>query len=455
MKNKALDLTKGNTIVVLSCFVLPILLGSIIQQLYVTVDAIIVGQFVGKNGLAAIDSVHTLFKFPLNFMNGMATGATILISGYFGARDRDGMHCSIRTAFTISMILGVFCSIAGAVLTPFFLNLMAVPDEIHAQTARYTVIYFSGIWAMILYNMAAGVLRALGDSKRPLYALVFCSLINIVGDLLLVCVFHLGVEGAAAATVLSQILSVLYTLNLVAATEREGGQKKIWHLHFCREHMTIMVKTGFPLALQSMFFPIANSIAQASVNTMGVNQIAGWGLCDKLDMLIWLTADAMGPALTTFVAQNIGAGKHDRVKKGVFAGTAMSTICVAVISMILFFGTSVFGKWFIAPQDAELIVPLASRYMRLLSPFFIFYAIAEALSGACASMGDTVKPMLVTLTCMCVLRILGIILILPVYHSMECIAYIYIASWIVTAAAFTLMFVIRMHGLNIKKRFCF
>ena len=451
MKNKTLDLTKGNTITVLVYFVLPILLGSLIQQLYVTADAVIVGQFVGKNGLAAIDSVHTLFKFPLNFMSGLSTGATILISGYFGAKDRDGIHCSIRTTFTIAMVLGVFCSVAGVILTPFFLNLMAVPDEIYTQTAIYTIIYFGGIWAMVLYNMESGILRALGDSKRPLYVLIFCSLINIAGDLLLVCIFHMGVAGAATATVLAQILSAWYTLRLVAEAEREGGQKRIWHLHFCKEHMTIMIKTGLPLALQSMFFPVANSIVQASVNTMGVNQIAAWGLCDKLDMLIWLVADAMAPALTTFTAQNIGAGKYDRVKKGVFVGTAMSTICCIMISIVLFFGTPIMGKWFLTSSDAGVIVPLASGYMRLLAPFFFFYAIAEALSGACSSMGDTLKPMLVTLTCMCVLRIVGIIFVFPLHHTMECIAFIYIASWVVTATAFVLMFVIRLRMLEIKK----
>ena len=164
-----------------------------------------------------------------------------------------------------------------------------------------------------------------------------------------------------------------------------------------------------------------------------------------------LAADAMAPALTTFTAQNIGAGKYDRVKKGVFVGVAMSTICCIMISIVLFFGTPIMGKWFLTSSDAGVIVPLASGYMRLLAPFFFFYAIAEALSGACSSMGDTLKPMLVTLTCMCVLRIVGIIFVFPLHHTMECIAFIYIASWVVTATAFVLMFVIRLRMLEIKK----
>lgn len=452
MKKKTLDLTEGNIFFSLLLFVTPIILGSLIQQLYVTADAVIVGQFNGKNGLAAIDSVHTLFKFPLNFMNGLAAGATILISRYYGAKDRESLHCSIRTAYTVAIVLGVICSVAGALLTPFFLNVMSVPEDIYGQTAAYTRIYFGGIWAMILYNMSTGILRALGDSKRPLYVLVLCSVLNIAGDLLLVGVFRLGVVGAAAATVFSQIISAAYTLRLLADIERERGQKKIWHLHFCGEHMLSMVKTGFPLALQAVLFPIANSIVQASVNSMGTNQIAAWGICDKLDMLIWLIADAMSPALTTYVAQNVGAGKAERVKKGALTGAGMSVACVVVISVALFFGTGMMGQWFISAEDVQDVVPLSVRYMKMMAPFFVFYALAEAFSGACCSMGDTVKPMLITLACTCLLRVAGILAILPRYGSMECIVWIYIASWIVTGAVFSVLFYIRGRRMSEARR---
>lgn len=448
MKKKTLDLTQGNIFLALFLFVAPIILGSLIQQLYVTADAVIVGQFNGKSGLAAIDSVHTLFKFPLNFMNGLAAGATILISRYYGAKDGEGLHCSIRTAYTIAIVLGVVCSVAGVFLTPWFLDIMAVPEDIYAQTAAYTRVYFGGIWAMVLFNMASGILRALGDSKRPLYVLILCSALNIAGDLLLVGGFRLGVSGAAAATVLAQILSVVYTMWLLAGIEREAGQNKIWHMHFCKEHMTYMVQTGFPLALQAILFPVANSIVQASVNSMGTDQIAAWGICDKLDMLIWLIADAMSPALTTYTAQNMGAQKPGRVKRGVLVGTAMSAVCVAVISVILSFGTGTMGHWFVSAEDAGTVVPLSIRYMKLMAPFFVFYAFAESFSGACCSMGDTVKPMFITMLCTCLLRVICILTILPGHRSMECIVWIYIASWVATGAAFAILFYIRGRGLK-------
>ena len=318
-------LTKGSVGKGILLFVLPIIVGSLIQQLYVTIDAVVVGQFTGKLGLAAIDSVHTLFKFPLNFMNGLASGATIIISGHCGSKDEKQMHCSIRTACTVAVILGVICSVGGVLLTPWMLNVMSVPETVYGRAFAYTCIYFGGIWSMVLYNMAAGILRAYGDSKRPLYVLICCAVINIVGDLLLVGVLHLGVAGAALATVFSQIVSVVLTFYMLRKTLHISKEEKpLWWPHFCAEHMSQMIRLGFPLALQSMLFPIANSIVQAGVNTMGTDQIAAWGICDKMNMLIWLISDSMGPALTTFVAQNLGARNPERIRKGVRAGTAMS-----------------------------------------------------------------------------------------------------------------------------------
>ena len=448
LKRKELSLTEGNIFGSLLSFSLPIILGSLIQQLYIMTDAVIVGQFVGKTGLAAIDSVHTLFKFPLNFMNGLTAGATILVSGYFGARDREGLHCSIRTALTIAFVLGAVCSVLGFLLTPMFLSWMSVPGDIVNKTAAYTRIYFSGLWAMVIYNMAAGIIRAFGDSGRPLYVLILCSVLNIIGDCLLVGVLGFGVQGAAAATVIAQIVSAVVVLKMLAETERAGGQVLIWHLHFCREHMSDMLRTGLPLALQSVLFPIANTIVQASINSMGTDSIAAWGICDKLDMLIWLVADAMGPALTTYTAQNIGAGRNDRVKRGAIIGASMSVGCVAAISLVLFLASGFFGRWFIDSNEAGVIVPMSVHYMKLMTPFFVFYALGEAFSGVCCGTGDTTKPMITTLITICLLRVICIWLILPQFRSMECIAWIYIASWIAVGAAFSLMVHLRL--ANIK-----
>lgn len=449
---KQLDLTEGNIFKALTAFILPLILGSLIQQLYTTADAVIVGQFAGKAGLAAIDSVHTLFKFPINFMSGLSSGATILISRFYGARDRKSLDCCVRTAHTLALILGIICAAAGAILTPSLLHIMVVPEDIYPQTLAYCRIYFGGIWAVILYNMNAGILRAFGDSKRPLYALILSSFLNIAGDFLLVGTFKLGVQGAAIATVFAQAVSVVYTYQLLVKAQRPQDQNPLWRPHFCTEHMTYMVKIGFPLALQAMLFPIANSIVQASVNGMGTNSIAAWGICDKMNMLIWLISDAMSPALSTYTAQNIGAKKYGRVKMGTLLGTAMSSGSVLLVSVILYFGADFIGRWFLSAADATAIIPLVVHYTRMMAPFFVFYAIAEAFSGACCGMGDTLKPMITTLITVCLLRVACILLILPHYTTMECIVEIYIASWIAAGLSFSVMYIWKQKTMMKQKR---
>ena len=445
---KEFDLTKGNIPSALTAFIVPMILGSLIQQLYTTADAVIVGQFAGKAGLAAIDSVHTLFKFPINFMNGLSAGATILISGYYGAKDEKSLRCCVRTANTLALLLGVICAIAGVLFTPQLLDIMAVPQDIYPQTLIYCRIYFGGIWAMVLYNMMSGILRSFGDSRRPLAALIFSSVVNIVGDYLLVGIFRMGVQGAAIATIAAQMVSVLLVSRMLQKMEHISEGKSVIHVHFCKEHMTIMVKTGIPLALQAILFPIANSIVQASVNGMGTDSIAAWGICDKMNLLIWLIADAMSPALTTYTAQNLGAKQMGRVKKGVFFGTGMSVGAVALVSLVLYLGAGIIGSWFVPFSDRAAVIPLVIQYTRMMAPFFIFYAMAEAFSGACCGMGDTLKPMVTTLVTVCLLRVVCIFFVLPGFRTMECIVYIYIASWIAAGMAFTGMYMWKQKKLG-------
>ena len=445
-KGEKRSLTSGSITGALLAFILPMMLGSLIQQLYTMTDSIIVGQFTGKVGLASINAVATLFKFPLNFMNGLASGATILISKAYGARDRQDLRSSVTAALVTAVLLGAVFTVAGVLITPWLLQLMSIPEELLAPSGVYCRIYFGGLWAMVLYNMTAGILRAFGDTRRPLYVLILCCAVNIVGDLLLVGVFRLGVGGAAAATVAAQIISAAAVL-LLLHRSLEGGLFGEDGFRVPGAKLAAMFTKGFPLAIQSILFPIANSIIQASVNTMGTDVIAAWGICDKLDLLIWLVADSMSPALTTYTAQNIGAGRLDRVRKGSVIGTSMSAGTVIVISLILYFGSGLFGGWFISAQDAGSILPLVVRYMGMMCPFFFFYSLAEGFTGACCGMGNTVVPMILSLTTICLLRVLAIWFILPGYGTMECIVWIYIASWIAAGTAFTALFAVRSRRL--------
>ena len=435
--SKTLDLTQGKIWKVLVAFILPIMAGSLIQQLYTVVDAVVVGRFAGKAGLAAIDSVYTMFKFPLNFMSGLSAGATIVVSRCFGASDDHKLCGSIRAAFAISVVLGAAFSLLGAIFAPSLLSIMNVPEDIRAQTLVYVRIYFGGLWTMTFYNMLAGILRAFGNSKSPFYILIACCVVNIVGDLLLVGVFHTGVAGAAAATVLAQFISVVLALR--SLTKTYPGHD-LMRISFDMKEIARMLTIGFPLALQSILFPVANSIIHASINKMGTDVIAAWAVCGKLDMFIWLVADSMAPALSTYVSQNIGAGKPDRVVRGSLTGAAFSIATVALISLSLYLFPGPLGGLFVTEADKAVLSPMIIHFMRMMAPFYIFYAAAEAFSGACCGTGDTVRPMIVTLMCTCGLRVVSIWFILPLFATMECIIWIYIASWIVTGLAFTFMF---------------
>lgn len=421
----------------LLAFVLPLMLSSMVQQLYVTVDAVIVGRFAGKAALAAIDSVHTLFRFPINFMNGLAAGASILISRHFGAENRDGLRSCMLSAGILALVLGVLLAAAGVALSPWLVQWMQVPAGIEAQALQYTRIYFGGLWTLILYNMAGGVLRAFGDSRGPLYILLAGALVNILADLLLVGALHGDVAGAAWATVFAQGLSAGLALWLAGKRlPRRQGPRCPRRM---AEHLLDMTRVGLPLALQGVLFPAANSIVQAAVNAMGTDTIAAWGICEKLDLVIWLIADSMSPALTTYTAQNLGAGKPERVRRGNRIGVAISAGAVMAVSAALYFLTGILGRWFVPAEDAGAVVPLAAAFMRRMAPFFLFYAVAEGFSGACCGTGDTVRPMLLTLVTICLLRILGIVLVLPKYGSMECVIWIYVASWIAAGLGFALL----------------
>ena len=446
LTDRKTGLTTGKIGPAILAFILPMMLGSLIQQLYTMTDSVIVGQFAGKVGLAAINAVATLFKFPLNFMNGLAAGATILISRAYGAGKQEDLRRSIQAALAVAVVLGVVFTVGGVLLTPALMRVMSIPEEIVEPTSTYTRIFFGGLWSLVLYNMTAGILRAMGDTRRPLYVLILCCVVNILGDLLLVGVFHMGVAGAAIATVAAQIVSAVAVLRLLHR-KLEGGLLQPDCLRVPRKNVAEMMSKGFPLAIQSILFPIANSIIQASVNTMGTDAIAAWGIVGKLDLLIWLVADSMSPALTTYAAQNIGAKQYDRVKRGAIIGTLMSAGTVALISLILYLGGTVFAGWFISSADAGTIVPLAVRYLSLMCPFYFFYSFAEGFTGACCGMGNTVVPMITSLTTICLLRVLSIWFILPHFGTMECIVWIYIASWIAAGTAFTVMFAVRSRKL--------
>jgi len=440
------DLTEGMIWKVLVIFTLPILAGNFFQHLYTTADAVIVGRFTGKAGLAAIDSVFSLLKLPVNLFSGFSAGSSILISQLYGAKKYTDLSKTMHTALLLTFIIGACLSAIGVFLSPALLVMMGVPADIFDATLIYVRIYFSGMLISLFYNIAAGILRAIGNAKTPFYALVVSSGINIILDILFVGILKWGIAGAAFATVLAQLCSAV--ILFVTLSQKNG----LCPLHISKLRLygataLAIAKLGVPIGLQSILFPIANMIIQARVNATGTEHIAAWALCGKLDFLIWVSLEAMTSSVSTFVAQNYGAKKYERVYAGVRTGLLMSIAVIGMLSAILYFGSVPLGKLFISSDDYGILT-ITERLMHLLAPFYTVFVFTEIFSAAMYGTGETVKPTIITLLGICVFRMLWIWCVVPHYPSIEVIVWAFPASWILTTAVFTVTYLWQVSHKN-------
>lgn len=438
MKEKNIDLASGVIWKKLLIFCLPLLLSSLFQQLYTTVDAIIVGQFVGKSGLAAVDSVYNFLKLPVNFFLGLSAGATIIISQYFGAKNKKDLSEAVHTAIAFSFAGGLLLSILGIIFAPYFLHRLEIPQGIYPMTLSYVRIYFAGLAVSMLYNIGAGIVRAMGDSKTPFYYLLISSTVNILTDLLFVGLFKWGVSGAALSTILAQAVSAVLIIRFLMHTDMDC-RVHVKLIKFHSKMLKAIFKIGVPIGLQASLYPIANMMIQANINSLGTDNIAAWALCGKLDFLIWIIVDSLASATATFVAQNYGAGKYDRIFKGIWVGLMMTLAIILIISVNLFFFSEPIGRLFINSADYD-VIPITGQLMRFLSPLYFLYVFGDVLSGAIRGTGETIKPMLLTLVGTCMCRILWILIVVPENRTMMTIIGSYPVSWFVTAVFFIIFY---------------
>lgn len=432
LSERKYDLTEGVVWQRVLLFAMPILFGILLQSLYTIVDAIIIGRFAGKEALAAIESVYTLTKLPVNFFVGLSTGATIIISQYFGAKNIEKVSNACHTALLFAFVGGFLLSILAIIIAPFFIKIMKVPPEIYDDALIYVIIFFSGLAASMTYNIGAGIFRALGNSRTPFYFLIIANIINIALDLLFVVVFDLGVVGAGIATVLSQFICGIL---VVIALMRTHLPCKIY-LHkmrlnrVCLEEFT---RLGLPIGIQSTLYPISNMIIQTSINAFGVNSIAAWAVCGKLDFLVWFISDAFCMTISTFVAQNYGAQKYDRAKQGVRVGTSISVLLVGFISVGLYFWHISLGRLLVTDNE---VIDIMSQIMRFLTPLYVFYVLGAVIPGALRGMGESFRPMLITLFGSCLCRVLWILLVVPFRPTLMMVLSCYPVSWAITSALY-------------------
>ncbi|WP_339003244.1 MATE family efflux transporter [Fusobacterium polymorphum] len=430
---KNINLTEGKIWKVMLKFILPIFLGTLFQSLYNTIDAIIVGRFAGKETLAAIESVLNFHRLPVSFFVGLSSGATIIISQYFGANKKEDVSKASHTAMLFAMLGGLLLSIISCTVSPFFVKLIKVPEEILYQAQIYTIICFSGIVAAMIYNIGSGILRALGDSRTPFYILIVSNILNIVLDLILVIVFKLGVVGVGMATLISEIVSAILVFIILINTNLDC-RIYINKIHFYKKYIKEIFRLGLPIGVQSVLYPISNTIIQSSINIFGVNSIAAWAVSGKLDFLIWTISDAFSITVSTFVAQNYGAEKHQRARDGIKAALLMVMVVIFIISFILYFYSQPLSYFLISDKD---IVNLTSKILKLIAPLYFIYVIGDVLSGAIRGIGDTFNPMIINIFGICVCRILWVFFVVPLNPTFFMVLYGFIVSWIITTLMYT------------------
>ena len=426
------DMTQGSITKHLINFSLPLLLGNLFQQLYNMVDTWVVGNYVSNEAFSAVGTVGPVINTLIGFFLGLSSGAGVVISQYYGAGREEKVRQAVHTALMLTLVLGVVFTAAGIAMTPLMLQLMKTPSEVAPEQAAYLRIYFAGVMGLLLYNMGSGILRAVGDSRRPFYFLVVSAVLNTVLDLLFVIKFHMGVEGVAYATIIAQAVSALLTLWVLMRAEG-GIRLELRALRFTWSVLRQIVAVGIPAALQMAITAFSNVFVQSYINYFGPDCMSGWTAYNKVDQLVILPVQSISMANTTFVGQNLGVGDTPRAKKGVRASLWLSVAVTAVLLIpVLLFAPDLTAFF---NSKAE-VVSYGALLLRLLSPFYFFFCINQIYAGALRGAGNSQMPMWIMLGSFVVFRQIYLY-IMSNYISNEIIpiALSYPAGWFVCSVA--------------------
>ncbi len=429
-------MTEGNIRRKMLRFALPIFAGYFFQQLYNTVDALIVGNYLDADALAAVTSTASYTYLMIGFVTGFATGAGIIIARHIGAGHREDTEKAVHTAVAVGIFFSILLTAAGTLLTPGILRLMDTPESVYDRACRYLQVFFAGASALVMYNMFVSILQASGESRFPLICLVAGSLTNIALDILFISVFHMDVEGAALATVLSEILS-LVLVGVKLLKSRDSIRVRPRKIRADRENLGYIVRYGLPTAMQGCVIDLSNMLIQSYINSFGRNAMAGIGASTKLEGFIFLPLTAFSMALTTFVSQNMGAGKLDRVRTGAKFGL----LCTAGI--LLAFGAV---AWFLAPNlialfssDPEIIRYGAGR-TTVCAFFYCLCGFSHAASAMMRGLGKPLTPMFVMLICWCAVRVAVLFTVGQAIHEIWLIYWIYPFTWSLSSIFYLLEF---------------
>lgn len=414
-------------------FFFPILLGTFFQQLYNTVDAVIVGRFAGKTALSSVGgSSAIIINLVVGFFTGLSTGCTVLIANYFGAKEAKKLDEVLHTTYAFGITGGILLGAPLVYIVPKMLRLMKTDTALMPESTTYLRIYFAGLIFVFIYNLGSGILRALGDSRRPLWYLIVCTVINIVFDLVFVLALGWGVFGVALATLLAQAVSaVLVTVRLCSG--KEGVTLQLRKIRFCGKPFARIIKIGLPAGIQSSCYAISNLFIQTAINTFGVNTVAGWTAEGKVDCIFWMINASFGVAATTFVGQNYGAGNYDRVRKGTRVCLAMSLTTAIFVSTVLYTVGGYILRLFSKDTD---VLRIGADMLRFMVPAYAIFVFIEIFSASLRARGDTLIPTVINLA-----TIVGFRLVWINHYSgttdIYKILWCYPISWIICAVLIT------------------
>lgn len=428
MKRENVNLTEGVIWKSLLTFTLPLLLSALLQQLYNTVDLLIVGRFAGKIDMAAIGASGAITVLVVALFMGLSTGASVLVAQHYGAKDRAALFKVVHTNFAIALYGGLVLTIFTVIFTPQFLAWIDTPPEVMGPAVRYMRILFAGLIPVMVYNMGSAVLRSVGDSVRPFNFLAIAAGLNIVLDLIFVGAFKMGAVGAGIATVLAQSVSgILVLLSLLKTTDIYRLRMK--RIRFHKESLERIVAIGLPAAVSGGLISLSNVIIQAQINVFGAQAIAGVAAASRVDGFVFTSLEAFALAITTFVGQNIGAKKPKRLKSGIITALVMTLLFVASVSSILVIFRTPLMKIFTSEKD---VIFYGTKMIVILAPFYVIFSVTEVLSGAIRGSGTAVPIMIITLIGMFIIRLGWIFTAMPMYKTIDIICWSYPISWVFT-----------------------
>ena len=430
--NEQNRLTEGSVPRKMLAFALPIFLSNLFQQLYNAVDSLIVGNFIGRAALAAVSSSSSMILLMVGFINGVSLGAGVLIARYYGAEDDDNMERAVHTTVALGLTAGVILTVVGVILTPQILKWIGTPADVIQNSILYFRIYFCGSSAVVLYNMGASILQSVGDSRSPMKYLIAASLTNVVLDLLFVAVFHMGVGSAALATILSQCLAAFLAFRKLTLTK--AGYRVNWRrVRFEGPTFKQIITLGIPSGVQSSVVSLANVIVQANINAFESAAMAGCGAYSRIEGFAFLPVTCFALALSTFVSQNVGARKFDRVRAGMKFGLLCSPLLAEAIGAVIFIASPLLVAAFNSEPE---VVAFGTNYARTVSLFYCLLAFSHCCAGILRGMGRPIVPMAIMLAVWCALRITYITITVSIIPDIRVVYWAYPLTWSISSVLF-------------------